>query len=63
MALDALGHTFFAVGIGVSTAFVFGSYLNEQSNIIADALIIIAINAAVAVWPGWPSFQPCMPLD
>ena len=56
MALDALGHTFFAVGIGVSTAFVFGSYLNEQSNIIADALIIIAINAAVAVLAGLAIF-------
>lgn len=56
VALDALGHTFFAVGIGVSTAFVFGSYLNEQSNIIADALIIIAINAAVAVLAGLAIF-------
>ena len=56
VALDALGHTFFAVGIGVSTAFVFGSYLSEQSNIIADALIIIAINAAVAVLAGLAIF-------
>ena len=52
VALDALGHTFFAVGIGVSTAFVFGSYLSEQSNIVTDALIIIGINTAVAVLAG-----------
>lgn len=52
VALDALGHTFFAVGIGVSTAFVFGSYLSEQSNIVADALIIIALNTAVAILAG-----------
>lgn len=52
VALDALGHTFFAVGIGVSTAFIFGSYLSEQSNIVTDALIIIGINTAVAVLAG-----------
>ncbi len=52
VALDALGHTFFAVGIGVSTAFVFGSYLSDQANIVADALIIVAINTAVAILAG-----------
>ena len=52
VVLDALGHTFFAVGIGVSTAFVFGSYLSDQSNIVADALIIIVINTAVALLAG-----------
>ena len=52
MALDALGHTFFAVGIGVSTAFVFGSYLSEKSNIVADALIITGINTAVSILAG-----------
>lgn len=52
VALDALGHTFFAVGIGVSTAFVFGSYLDERSDIVGDALIIIAINTAVALLAG-----------
>lgn len=52
VALDALGHTFFAVGIGVSTAFLFGSYLSGESDIVADALIIIAINTAVAILAG-----------
>lgn len=56
VALDALGHTFFAVGIGVSTAFVFGSYLSDKSNIVADALIIIALNTAVALLAGLAIF-------
>ena len=52
VALDALGHTFFAVGIGVSTAFVFGSYLNEQSNIIAA----VAVLAGLAIFPAMYAF-------
>lgn len=51
--LDALCHTFFAIGIGVSTAFVYGSYLDrERSDIPVDAVLIIAINTGIAILAG-----------
>lgn len=53
VVLDALCHTFFAIGIGVSTAFVYGSYLDkERSDIPVDAMLIIAINTGIAILAG-----------
>lgn len=39
--LDAMGQGFFAVGIGVSTAFLYGSYLKPDSNLPADTITVV----------------------
>lgn len=51
--LAALGQAFFAIGIGVAAAFVYGSYLDdEKSNITGDATIIVISNTAIAIVAG-----------
>lgn len=40
--LDAMGQGFFAVGIGVSTAFLYGSYLKSDSNLPGDTITVVA---------------------
>lgn len=55
--LDALGQAFFAIGIGVATAFIFGSYLNkEKSQIPGDAVNIVGVNTLIAVLAGFIIF-------
>lgn len=51
--LAALGQAFFAIGIGVAAAFVYGSYLDDKkSNIPGDATIIVVSNTAIAIVAG-----------
>lgn len=55
--LAALGQAFFAIGIGVAAAFVYGSYLdNKKSNIPGDATIIVVSNTAIAIVAGFIIF-------
>lgn len=51
--LMALPQVFFATGIGMAVAFVYGSYLDETTgNIPSDALMIIIINTGIAIVAG-----------
>ena len=51
--LAALGQAFFAIGIGVAAAFVYGSYLDKKnSNVPSDASIIVIVNTLIAIIAG-----------
>lgn len=51
--LAALGQAFFAIGIGVATAFIYGSYLERgKSSIPSDSSIIVLANTMIAIVAG-----------
>ena len=57
VVLAALGQAFFAIGIGVAAAFVYGSYLDDKkSNIPGDATIIVLSNTMIAIVAGFIIF-------
>lgn len=61
--LDAMGQSFFAVGIGVSTAFLYGSYLRKDSNLPADTITVvggvtlIAFLCGLIIFPALSAFN------
>ena len=49
----ALSQVFFATGVGMAVAFVYGSFLDEETGSIpGDSLVIILINTAIAITAG-----------
>lgn len=46
--LSAMGQAFFAVGVGVACAFLYGSYLKDDSNLPADASLIVSLVTLIA---------------
>ncbi len=53
VVFKALSQVFFATGVGMAVAFVYGSFLDEKTGSIpGDSLIIIAINTGVALVAG-----------
>ncbi len=54
--LTALGQCFFSVGIASGGAFVYGSYLNKDSNIPADGLMVIGFDTLAALIAGFAIF-------
>lgn len=50
--LTALGQTFFSIGIASGGGFIFGSYLKKDSNIPADAMMIIGFDTLAALIAG-----------
>ncbi|MDO5718534.1 MAG: sodium-dependent transporter [Tissierellia bacterium] len=50
--LSALGQCFFSVGIASGGAFVYGSYLKEQSDLPLDGVIVIIIDSLAAILAG-----------
>ncbi|MGL4335402.1 MAG: sodium-dependent transporter [Turicibacter sp.] len=55
--LDALGHSFFSLSVGMGTMLTYGSYINKKENLatttvsIAFADTIIALLAGLAIFP------------
>ena len=55
--LDALGHLFFSLGVGMGTMLTYGSYINKKENLtsttvsIAAADTLIALLAGLAIFP------------
>ena len=47
--LEALGHAFFTLSVGVGGMLTYGSYLPEQSNLVADAIIVTVLDTCVAL--------------
>jgi NSS family neurotransmitter:Na+ symporter len=47
--LEALGHAFFTLGVGVGAMLTYGSYLDRKANLVRDALAIAAIDTLVAL--------------
>jgi len=62
VVLAALGQAFFAVGIGVACAFIYGSYLSDDSDLPADSSIIVSLVTLIAficgliIFPALSSF-------
>ena len=53
VVFKALSQVFFATGVGMAVAFVYGSFLDEKTgNIPSDSLLIIIINTAIALIAG-----------
>ena len=54
--LAALGQCFFSVGIASGGAFVYGSYLNKDSDIPSDGLMVIGFDTLAALIAGFAIF-------
>ncbi len=52
VVLTALGQVFFSIGIGCSSAFVYGSYLEDNSDIPTDAIIVVGMDVFIAFIAG-----------
>lgn len=65
VVLAALGQAFFSIGIGIACAFVYGSYLAPDSDLPADATIVIALDTGIAVVAGLVIFPAlfCFGMD
>lgn len=50
--LTALGQAFFSIGIASGGAFIYGSYLNKDSNIPEDGLMIVGFDVLAALIAG-----------
>lgn len=61
--LDAMGQSFFAVGIGVSTAFLYGSYLKRDSNLPADTVTVVGGVTLIAFFCGLIIFPALSAFD
>lgn len=54
--LDALGQSFFSIGIASGGAYIYGSYLAKDSNIPGDGAMVIAFDTAAALLAGFMIF-------
>lgn len=54
--LTALGQTFFSIGIASGGAFVYGSYLDNKSDIPTDGVLVIAFDVIAALIAGTVMF-------
>ena len=52
----ALGQVFFSIGIASGGGFIYGSYLNKESNIPGDGLLIIGFDTLAALIAGMVMF-------
>lgn len=61
--LNALGHAFFSLSLGMGTLITYGSYINKENNLTATAIevtaadTIIAILAGIAIFPAVFAFN------
>ena len=61
---QALSQVFFATGCGMAVAFVYGSYLDEETGSIpGDSLLIIVLNTGVALIAGLCMFPAIFAFD
>ncbi len=45
--LDALGQSFFSIGIASGGGFIYGSYLEKDSNVPSDGLLVVVLLSAI----------------
>ena len=50
--LAALGQAFFSIGIGCSCAFIYGSFLNKDSDLVQDCVTVIGLDVGIALIAG-----------
>jgi neurotransmitter:Na+ symporter, NSS family len=54
--LEALGHAFFTLSLGMGAMITYGSYLNEERRVIRDSVAIAALDTIVALLAGMVIF-------
>lgn len=54
--LAALGQAFFSLSLGMGCMITYGSYLNKKENLPSNALIVTALDTAVALLAGFAIF-------
>lgn len=50
--VTALGQAFFSIGIGVGTAYIYGSYLKQESDLVGDSILVVIVDTTAAVLAG-----------
>ncbi len=50
--LEALGHAFFTLSLGMGTMVVYGSYLKSETHIVRDSLVIVFLDTLIALLAG-----------
>jgi len=50
--LEALGHAFFSLSIGMGTMVVYGSYLKTERSILRDSVTIVTLDTLIALLAG-----------
>ncbi len=61
--LAAVGQLFFSIGIGFSTAYVFGSYMNRNEDLISSTGAVVLVDTLVAVLAGFMIFPVLFAYD
>ena len=54
--LDALGHAFFSLSVGMGTMLTYGSYISKKENLTSTALSIAAADTLIALLAGLAIF-------
>ncbi|MCP4748466.1 MAG: sodium-dependent transporter [Desulfobacteraceae bacterium] len=47
--LEALGHSFFTLSLGMGTMITYGSYLNKKTNVVKSAVMVSALDTGIAL--------------
>lgn len=51
-ALEALGHSFFTLSLGMGAMITYGSYLDSDSSVVRDGVVVAILDTAVALMAG-----------
>lgn len=54
--LDALGHSFYSLSLGMGIIITYASYMRKEDNLIKTSLSIVALDTAIAVCAGMAIF-------
>lgn len=55
--LEALGHSFFTLSLGMAAMITYGSYLNKQENLLSASLKVVILDTAIALMAGVAIFS------
>lgn len=54
--IDALGHSFFTLSLGMGTMITYGSYLNKKEKILSSSVYIAILDTVIALLAGFAIF-------
>lgn len=55
--LEAMGHSFFTLSLGMAAMITYGSYLNRQENLLAASLKVVILDTVIALMAGVAIFS------
>ena len=61
--LEALGHSFFTLSLGMGAMITYGSYMNDERRVIRDSVAIAALDTMVALLAGTVIFAMVFEFD